>query len=115
MNNTLTKENLEAIFEAMQKIKAIDQSDYFKKYYLEVLQRLQEIEGMNPRPKFIIFERNGKQFIEHTIYPKFIAGIENSEIGSQIETSQSVLDHIEINKAIKEANEYISQVNSLPS
>jgi hypothetical protein len=35
-------ENLLAIFYAMQKIEPIDQSEYFKQYYAEIIQRLSE-------------------------------------------------------------------------
>lgn len=40
MGDTLTYDNLTAIKKAMDKIKPIDQSDYFKNYYKEVLDRL---------------------------------------------------------------------------
>ena len=43
IGDTLTKENLKAIYEAMGKIKPIDQSDYFKQYYKEVEERLHQI------------------------------------------------------------------------
>lgn len=41
---TLTQENLEAILNAMSKIKEIDRSQYFKQYLKEVLKRLDELE-----------------------------------------------------------------------
>jgi hypothetical protein len=41
---TLTRENLEAIRSAMDAIEHIDQSDYFRQYYAEVLQRLADID-----------------------------------------------------------------------
>jgi hypothetical protein len=41
IGDTLTFENLKAIKLAMDKIKPIDQSDYFKKYYSEVVNRLE--------------------------------------------------------------------------
>ena len=41
---TLTRENLEAIWHAMSRIDFIDQSDYFRQYYAEVLQRLADID-----------------------------------------------------------------------
>lgn len=40
IGDTLTTENLLAIFEAMSKIKPIDQSEYFNNYYDEVIERL---------------------------------------------------------------------------
>jgi hypothetical protein len=42
METSLTMENLLAIFKAMQKIEPIDQSEYFKQYYAEIIQRLSE-------------------------------------------------------------------------
>lgn len=39
-NTTLTQENLQAIYTAMQVIKENDRSDYFKNYYTEVAERL---------------------------------------------------------------------------
>lgn len=44
IGDSLTMENLLAIFQAMQKIKPIDQSEYFKKYYAEVMERLSDQE-----------------------------------------------------------------------
>ncbi len=41
MNKTLTFENLTSIKAAMDKIAVIDQSDYFKKYYAEIISRLE--------------------------------------------------------------------------
>lgn len=40
IGDTLTYENLKAIKKAMDKIKFIDQSDYFKSYYNELINRL---------------------------------------------------------------------------
>lgn len=40
IGDSLTTENLLAIFEAMSKIKPIDQSEYFNNYYDEVIERL---------------------------------------------------------------------------
>lgn len=42
METTLTMENLLAIFQAMDRIKAIDRSDYFNNYYQEIVSRLQD-------------------------------------------------------------------------
>jgi hypothetical protein len=42
IGDSLTMENLLAIFQAMQKIEPIDQSEYFKKYYAEVMERLSD-------------------------------------------------------------------------
>jgi hypothetical protein len=39
MNTTLTLENIEAIIQAMNKIKPIDRSEYFNNYYGEVIER----------------------------------------------------------------------------
>ena len=44
METTLTMENLLAIFQAMDRIKSIDRSDYFNNYYQELVSRLQEQE-----------------------------------------------------------------------
>ena len=44
IGDSLTMENLLAIFQAMQKIKPIDQSEYFRQYYAEVVQRLSDQE-----------------------------------------------------------------------
>jgi hypothetical protein len=44
METTLTMENLLAIFQAMDRIKPIDRSDYFNNYYREIVSRLQEQE-----------------------------------------------------------------------
>lgn len=41
IGDTLTYENLKAIKAAMDLISPIDQSDYFKKYYAEILHRLE--------------------------------------------------------------------------
>jgi hypothetical protein len=42
METTLTIQNLKAIYEAMSKIKDIDQSEYFKQYFEEVDNRIKE-------------------------------------------------------------------------
>ena len=44
IGDSLSMENLLAIFQAMQKIKPIDQSEYFRQYYAEVVQRLSDQE-----------------------------------------------------------------------
>lgn len=44
METTLTMENLLSIFQAMDRIKPIDRSDYFNNYYREIVSRLQEQE-----------------------------------------------------------------------
>ena len=44
METTLTMENLLAIFQAMDRIKPIDRSEYFNDYYREIVSRLQEQE-----------------------------------------------------------------------
>ena len=44
IGDSLTMENLLAIFQAMQKIKPIDQSEYFRQYYAEVMERLSDQE-----------------------------------------------------------------------
>jgi hypothetical protein len=44
IGDSLTMENLLAIFQAMQKIEPIDQSEYFRQYYAEVVQRLSDQE-----------------------------------------------------------------------
>ena len=40
IGDTLTTENLLAIFESMSKIKPIDRSQYFNNYYDEIIERL---------------------------------------------------------------------------
>lgn len=44
IGDSLSMENLLAIFQAMQKIKPIDQSEYFRQYYAEVVRRLSDQE-----------------------------------------------------------------------
>lgn len=44
IGDSLSMENLLAIFQAMQKIKPIDQSEYFRQYYAEVVMRLSDQE-----------------------------------------------------------------------
>ena len=46
METTITMENLLAIFQAMDRIKPIDRSDYFNNYYQEVVRRLQDEQKM---------------------------------------------------------------------
>lgn len=41
METTLTMENLLVIFQAMDRIKPIDRSEYFNNYYQELISRLQ--------------------------------------------------------------------------
>lgn len=45
IGDTLTTENLLDILKAMQKIKPIDQSQYFQNYMGEIMQRLKENEN----------------------------------------------------------------------
>jgi hypothetical protein len=47
MSETLTIENLERILNSMNQIKEIDRSDYFKRYYFEVVLRLDQINSLN--------------------------------------------------------------------
>ena len=47
METSLTIENLLAIFQAMDRIKPIDRSDYFNDYYQEIVSRLSEQEKVN--------------------------------------------------------------------
>jgi hypothetical protein len=47
IGDTLTIENLERILYSMQQIKEIDRSDYFKRYYFEVVLRLDQINSLN--------------------------------------------------------------------
>ena len=44
METSLTMENLLAIFQAMDRIKPIDRSQYFNDYYQEIVSRLSEQE-----------------------------------------------------------------------
>jgi hypothetical protein len=46
METSLTMENLLAIFQAMDRIKPIDRSDYFNNYYQEIVRRLQDEQKM---------------------------------------------------------------------
>lgn len=43
MNTTLTLENIQAIIQAMDKIKPIDRSEYFNNYYSEVIERRSDL------------------------------------------------------------------------
>ena len=43
MQTTLTLENIEAIIQAMDKIKPIDRSEYFNNYYAEVIERRSDL------------------------------------------------------------------------
>ena len=47
METSLTMENLLAIFQAMDRIKPIDRSDYFNNYYREIVSRLSEQAKVN--------------------------------------------------------------------
>jgi hypothetical protein len=47
IGDTLTIENLERILFSMNQIKEIDRSDYFKRYYFEVVLRLDQINSLN--------------------------------------------------------------------
>ena len=47
IGDTLTIENLERIKFSMDQIKEIDRSDYFKRYYFEVVLRLDQINSLN--------------------------------------------------------------------
>jgi hypothetical protein len=47
IGDTLTLENLTAIYEAMSKIKEIDRSDYFNQYFKEVEDRLNSSTSIN--------------------------------------------------------------------
>jgi hypothetical protein len=46
-DNTLTLVNLERILFAMNQIKEIDRSDYFKRYHFEVVLRIDQINALN--------------------------------------------------------------------
>ena len=46
METTLTMENLLAIFQAMDRIKPIDRSEYFNNYYHEIVRRIQDEQKM---------------------------------------------------------------------
>jgi hypothetical protein len=55
IGNTLTLENLTAIYNAMSLIKEIDRSDYFNQYWKELECRINEIEPLeNIRKKLMI-------------------------------------------------------------
>lgn len=56
IGDSLSMENLLAIFQAMQKIEPIDQSEHFRQYYAEVVRRLSEQE----RAKKFIEQQLGK-------------------------------------------------------
>ena len=47
MSETLNIENLERILYSMNQIKEIDRSDYFKRYYFEVVLRIDQIKALN--------------------------------------------------------------------
>lgn len=42
IGDSLSMENLLAIFQAMDRIKPIDQSEYFRNYYAEIVQRISD-------------------------------------------------------------------------
>lgn len=42
IGDSLCMENLLAIFQAMDRIKPIDQSEYFRNYYAEIVQRISD-------------------------------------------------------------------------
>lgn len=44
IGDSLTLENLKAIYEAMSKIKEIDRSDYFNQYFKEIEVRISHLE-----------------------------------------------------------------------
>jgi DNA polymerase III alpha subunit len=52
--DTLTLKNLTAIYEAMSKIKEIDQSEYFKQYLKEVQDRIKETKALIEAKEFLI-------------------------------------------------------------
>jgi hypothetical protein len=47
IDNTLTLVNLERILFAMNQIKEIDRSDYYKRYHFEVQLRIDQINALN--------------------------------------------------------------------
>ena len=47
METSLTMENLLAIFQAMDRIKPVDRSEYFNDYYREIVSRLSEQAKVN--------------------------------------------------------------------
>lgn len=49
INQSLTIENLTAIYNAMSKIKEIDRSDFFNQYYQEIKNRINEIKNNRSR------------------------------------------------------------------
>jgi hypothetical protein len=46
METSNTPENLQAIKRALENIKPIDQSDFYRQYYSEVLNRLEELSAL---------------------------------------------------------------------
>jgi hypothetical protein len=60
IGDSLTMENLLAIFQAMQKIEPIDQSEYFRQYYAEVVQRLSDQERAQQLDKKFIEQQLDK-------------------------------------------------------
>lgn len=55
MNTTLTLENIEAIIQAMDKIKAIDRSDFFIQYYAELKYRIYAEEQLQKGEECVLF------------------------------------------------------------
>lgn len=62
-NTTYTLENLQAIFDAMQVIKDKDRSDYFRNYYIEVINRFFEIQQLEKFEKESNKKKNEKILI----------------------------------------------------
>jgi hypothetical protein len=113
-NTTLTLENLIAIYEAMNKIKPIDQSDYFKQYFEEVKNRIEEEELLNTmRKREKVFEwkaKNGggeqfKFFIDEEKRACFSVSCESYELANLIMPKKAFVELIndltEIMKNVK--------------
>ena len=66
------------------------------------------------KEKFRIYQKDNKQMIERLIYPKFTAEITfNSDISDleNIEVDENVFDASDIAKAMREAGEFVINVN----
>lgn len=55
MNATLTLENIEAIIQAMDRIKPIDRSDFFIQYYAECKYRIYAEEQLQKGEECVLF------------------------------------------------------------
>jgi len=79
METTLTKENLQRILFAMMQIKEIDQSQYFKNYYNEVIERIARLD-MNEQVLALEQKRKDNEMsYDETMILKELKRIQNNK------------------------------------